>query len=70
MNDLGALWTGKGDGRGNKRWYEQDGRQPGSDGGQKRKWLKAYEQAPAQLVNVCGEAKFHTLSGEKMWQYM
>ena len=68
--------TDKGDGKGSKRkWYEPqgwspEGSQSGWEGGQKRKWLKAYEQAPAQLLNVYGEAKWHSLSDEKVWQDM
>ena len=50
--------TEKGDGKGSKRkWYEPEGWQSGWEGGQKKKWLKAQEQAPAQLLNVYGEDK-------------
>ena len=73
MDDFGPSnsLTDKGDGKGSKKkWYEPEGSQSGWEGGQKRKWLKAYEQAPAQLLNVYGEAKWHTLSDEKVWQDM
>ena len=58
--------SGKGDVKGSQRWYEQDRWQSGWEAGQRRKWLKAFEQAPAQMLNVHGEANYHTLSDEKV----
>ena len=38
--------------------------------GQDRLWLRVYETAPAQMLNVYGEAKFGKLSDAAVWQQL
>ncbi len=60
--------SGKGNSKGSPRWSHEGGWQSGSEAGHKRKWLKAFEQAPAQMLNVYGQAKHDVLSDEQVWQ--
>ena len=42
----------------------------GGELGKKRDYLKVYEQLPAQLLNVYGEAKYAKLSDERVWKQL